>query len=419
MVVSDGQGRVAEVPGVEMAAACLNRTLLPLEQELIPLPHASVLYELPQRTPVGYVRSSKCFSAWRSGGRHRSVAVAAFLPPAHTLLYHPAYETQPGAPTLPLYAYAAVGWRDNAFWVPAVRVDADMRHDPAMFSDDSIEQGVRRLRSLYPANRLITHLIENCIQRYHCPNAQNLAIGRWECPVPVSPSCNAACLGCISKQAQDAVPSAQQRLTFTPTVEEILEYTVPHLQQAPHAMISFGQGCEGEPLLHADLLEAAIRKIREKTSKGTIHLNTNGAYPREVERLCRVGLDSVRFSMNSAQEQHYRQYSRPRDYGLDEVMESMRIARRYERWISLNYFIFPGLTDQPQEMEELLRILARYRVNCVQMRNLNIDPEYYIKELALEGLRTQPLGILNWMAAVKKQAPWIRFGYFNPAKETW
>ena len=68
--------------------------------------------------------------------------------------------------------------------------------------------------------------------------------------MPSSPACNANCIGCISFQPEEeTIVSTQDRLTFKPTAEEIIEFTVPHLETAPYPIVSFGQGCEGEPLL--------------------------------------------------------------------------------------------------------------------------------------------------------------------------
>ncbi len=76
-----------------------------------------------------------------------------------------------------------------------------------------------------------------------------ILLGRWECPVPSSPACNANCIGCISFQPEEeTIISTQDRLRFKPTAEEIVEFTVPHLETAPYPIVSFGQGCEGEPL---------------------------------------------------------------------------------------------------------------------------------------------------------------------------
>ena len=43
-------------------------------------------------------------------------------------------------------------------------------------------------------------------------------------PIPSSPNCNAACVGCLSFQPVEAgFPSTQNRITFTPTPDEIAE----------------------------------------------------------------------------------------------------------------------------------------------------------------------------------------------------
>jgi MoaA/NifB/PqqE/SkfB family radical SAM enzyme len=70
-------------------------------------------------------------------------------------------------------------------------------------------------------------------------------------------------------------------------------------KEAEDAIVSFGQGCEGEPLMQWRLLERSILKLREKTDRGTINLNTNGSFPDRVTKLCDAGLDSVRVTLNS------------------------------------------------------------------------------------------------------------------------
>ncbi len=419
LVVSDGQGSLFEIPGIEMVARRLGETLLPGPYELIPIPPGSVLLELPDRYPVGYDRTKGRMVTIKRYRGQPVIAAAAFLAPAYTQLYCAAYQPKQHAVKLPLFAYTPVGWRRDQFWVPAIRVDEDIRHDPLQFDQQLIEQGCQQMLARFPNNRLVAHLIHNCVQRYLCPNAQNFVLERWECPVPVSPSCNARCLGCISKQPQEGVTATQDRIDFVPSIDEIVEYTVPHLERAEAAMISFGQGCEGEPLLQGDLLVEAIRSIRRLTDRGTIHLNTNAGYPHVIEQLCRAGLESVRVSLNSAQPELYTRYYQPKDYTFESVLESMAILRRYNKWISLNYFIFPGLTDDPVEMEQLIKIVNDYQVDLIQMRNLNIDPDWYIRTLKLDQQVTRPIGILKWQQAIQAKAPWVRFGYYNPPKERW
>jgi hypothetical protein len=99
----------------------------------------------------------------------------------------------------------------------------------------------------------------------------NFFLGRWEPPLPTLPICNAACLGCISMQSEVVPPASQDRITFVPTAEEVTGVAVPHLNRAQRPAVSFGQGCEGEPLLQAKLLEQSVTKIRGKTDRGTIN----------------------------------------------------------------------------------------------------------------------------------------------------
>jgi len=417
LVVSDPDGRVFEIPELEMAGRSLNRLVRPSSEDLISLPHGSALFGLPGRSAIGYDRRRKRFVTLEQYRGQSVQAVGAFMAPAHSQILTAACARQAGAPRLPLFAYTAAGWHEGHFVAAGLRVDADIRQDASQFNDRLIQRQATAMLKRYPGNRLVAHLVENCVRRYSCPAAQNWVLGRWEAPIPISPSCNARCLGCISKQSGTDVPVTQDRISFTPTVGEIVEYAVPHLQQADRAIVSFGQGCEGEPLLRAGLLAETIRAIRRRTDRGMINLNTNASYPEAIERICQAGLDTIRVSLNSAQTAYYHDYYSPRDYSFAEVLKSLKIVRKYRRWISLNYFIFPGFSDHPKEMQSLVKILREYRVDFIQMRNLNIDPDWYIDRLDLHRLRTAGIGVRPWMTKIRKAVPWIRFGYYNPPRE--
>ncbi|MBI3469650.1 MAG: radical SAM protein, partial [Planctomycetes bacterium] len=296
LVYADSAGKVLDAPGMGPACRSGWRNCRVDPADLVPLPAGSELYFLPERNPVGF-RLADDAAETLDGCQ----AVAAFLPPGYSVFALAAYERLPQAPLLPLYTYSAVCWYRGKFHVPARRVEADVKHDPDQFSDRRLQQLVRRLRERHPKNRLVEHLAENCAMHYGCANAKNLFYGRWECPIPVSPTCNAMCVGCISALPDAPISPPQDRLTFVPSVREVLDIAVPHLESAPRAMISFGQGCEGEPLLQGELIGEIIRAIRHRTSRGTIHLNTNGSPPDIVAKLCADGLDSIRVSLNSAQ----------------------------------------------------------------------------------------------------------------------
>ncbi|HWR97349.1 MAG TPA: radical SAM protein, partial [Candidatus Methanoperedens sp.] len=317
------------------------------------------------------------------------------------------------SPRLPLFAYTAVGWRRGRFWVPAVRVDPDRRQDSAEFDRREIARRARALKVRHAGNRLWQHLL-GCALCSGCPAANNLVLGRWEAPLPTSPACNARCLGCLSQQpGSSGCPATQERIAFTPAVEEILEIAVPHLERAPRAVASFGQGCEGEPLLVAPLIEAAVRAIRARTARGTLNLNTNASRPAALGRILDAGLDSVRVSLNSARPELYRAYARPRGYDFETVIESMREVRRRGKFLSLNYFVFPGVTDDPAEWAAFRRLLREVRPDLIQWRNLNLDPAWYW-ETARPYSGGRPLGVAAILAKVRREFPRLRCGYYNP-----
>jgi wyosine [tRNA(Phe)-imidazoG37] synthetase (radical SAM superfamily) len=412
LLYSDGRGNIFEDTSL-YATGRSGWDALPVDAaDWIQLPPGGSLYELPGRRGIGIdVASGEmrfCEKGW---------AVAAFIPPAHTGLYLAAYETEKDAPTLPLFCYTAAGWLNEQFYVPVVRIEPDIRQEAAGYRETEIETGARHLLKSYPHNRLLKHLMENCCNTYHCPAARNLSLGRWECPVPVSPACNANCIGCISFQPQEeSIHSTQDRLTFRPTAEEIVEFTVPHLQTAPFPIVSFGQGCEGEPLLMWETIRDAIVEIRKHTGRGSININTNGSRPASVQALCDAGLNSIRVSMNSARKHVYEAYYRPNNYVFEDIVESLRVMRKAGGWSSINYFVFPGMTDSMEEYEALRELIRSTGLNMIQWRNFNIDPDWYLGKTGHTETGTA-MGIRSLMNLIREEFPLLKFGYFNPPME--
>jgi pyruvate-formate lyase-activating enzyme len=301
--------------------------------------------------------------------------------------------------------------------VPAVRIEPDIRQECSGYEQAAIDRGTSNLLEAYPHNRLVKHLMENCCQTYQCPAARNFALGRWECPVPASPACNANCVGCISLQPdEEPIVSTQDRLQFKPTPEEIVEFTVPHLESAPYPIISFGQGCEGEPLLMWETIREAILEIRKHTAKGSININTNGSKPDAIKALCEAGLNSIRVSTNSARREIYMPYYRPNNYDFDDIIESLKIVHAYGGWTSINYFVFPGMTDSVAEYEALRKLIQTTGLNMIQWRNFNIDPDWYLGKIGVADTG-ECLGVHQLQQLIREEFPNLRFGYFNPPIE--
>lgn len=412
LLYSDGNGNIFEDETLYAVGRSGWDAYPVAPEDWMALPEGGNLYELPGRRGIGIdVKTGEmrlCEKGW---------AVAAFIPPAHTTLFLSAYETLPDGPTLPLFCYTAAGWHNDEFYVTALRIERDVRQEAAGYDDVAIAFGSAQLAAAYPNNRLVQHLMHTCCNTYHCPAARNLSLGRWECPIPVSPACNANCIGCVSFQPEDeTITSPQDRLTFKPTAEEIVEFTVPHLQTAPFPIVSFGQGCEGEPLLMWETIREAIIEIRKHTPRGSININTNGSKPDAVEALCKAGLNSIRVSTNSARSEIYTPYYRPNNYVFDDIIDSLKVMRKFGGWSSINYFVFPGITDCEAEYEALRKLILDTKLSMIQWRNFNIDPDWYMGKIGV--LDTgECLGMRQLQELIQEEFPALKFGYFNPPIE--
>jgi len=419
-VIADEKGEVFEHPELLLAGMNGMSVRRPAADELIPLPQGSRLFTIPATPPIGFDRrSGKQVTLERlpkSWGGGRAQAVSAFVTPAFTRTLLPAAEFSRKRQELTLWSYTAVGWcvEEECFYVAAVRVDRNQQWQPEHFDDRQLEPLVRKRVAATPDNRLIEQL-SRCALDYHCFAAKNLFFARWEAPLPCSPTCNARCVGCISKQeAPDCCPSSQERLTFVPTVKELCEVAVPHLQEAENAIVSFGQGCEGDPILQADTIAAAVREMRQQTTRGTINFNSNASLPAAIDQLAEAGIDSIRISLNSVQERFYNAYYRPQGYRFADVIESIHRAKSNGLFTMLNYLVFPGLNDREDEIDRLLELLEAAQVDMIQMRNLSIDPHLYWNAMNVAG---PGIGMKRMLDRIKSKVPRIQFGYFNRTKE--
>jgi len=417
LVFSDPEGRILDHPHLKLAGRSGDQMVRPLPSELVPLPMGSQLFILPGRIPIGWDEGKGSFmlSERMEMGRKEMACtpVAAFLPPGYVRTLLPATQLMAKAPTLPLWAYSSVGWKDGRFWATGLLIDPNPHWHPKYFGNDRLlSRKIDQVLKKNIENRLLLQL-SRCALEYHCFAAKNVFFQRWECPLPTSPSCNADCMGCISLQPSECCPASQERIQFVPTVQEVLDVALPHLEKAEDGIVSFGQGCEGEPLMQWQLLEKSIQKLREKTNRGTVNLNTNGSFPKRVRRLCEVGLDSIRVTLNSPHPDYYRRYHRPRGYAYKEIEDSLMVAKEKGVYTSINLLVFPGFTDREAEVAGLIALIKRTRVDLIQMRNLNIDPDLYLKEMG----RGEGMGISRMIETLKREFPSLQFGYFNRTKE--
>lgn len=90
--------------------------------------------------------------------------------------------------------------------------------------------------------------------------------------------------------------------------------------------------------------------------------------------------------------------------------------RTYGGWTSINYFVFPGLTDSIEEYEALRRLINETGLCMIQWRNFNIDPDWYMGKIGITETG-ECLGIKQMMKLIREEFPDLKFGYFNPSME--
>ncbi len=359
----------------------------PRTEELIPAPNGTVEMILPGRRALT-----------TQGALPKKYALAAVLPAGYTRLLVPAYEKEPGAPVLPLFGYTFACVVNDELYVAAMKTDESEDWQPRYFAEGELERILEDRLAGDPRNRVLAQ-VALCSREYGCFTAQNVFLERGEAALPVSPKCNARCVGCISEQEPETgLESPQERILYETDAEDLARIGVHHLERVDDGIVSFGQGCEGEPLLRSITIASAIEKIRAARENGTINLNTNGSMPSALARCIDAGLQAVRVSLNSFRPHAYAAYYRPIGYQLDDVLESIRVAVQRGLRVSLNLLTHPGVTDDEEEVAAMTEFLRDVPVTMIQTRTLNIDPEWYFNAV---GRPLNPLGMRYAIEAIR------------------
>jgi pyruvate-formate lyase-activating enzyme len=422
LLFADSRGVVYDHPELLAAARAGDDVVRPRERA-VPLPEGARLCLLPGRRPVGFDPATGARVVLREArvGRRRFVphAVGATLPPGWTRTLLPAADRPPlgaaAAPTLPQWAYTAAALGPDGPVAFALRTDRRRHWSVATHSTGELPRLVAE--RVGDGGNPVWRQLARCALEWCCFTAQNTFYARDEGAIPASAGCNARCVGCLSEQPEGMPPASHERIRRPPTAEEMAEVAIAHLTRARgKVIVSFGQGCEGEPLTRWREVAAAIRAARARTSRGSINVNTNGSLPGALAALFDAGLDACRVSLNSASEDLYAAYYQPVGYRFADVVRSMRVAKERGGYLALNLLTFPGVTDREEEAARLCRLVAEVGADQVQTRSLAIDPDVYLAIARERGGRGRPIGVRGLVAELKRARPGLVVGNFARAK---
>lgn len=369
--------------------------------EVMPLPDNAKLVHLPGRQLI----------AMDDVGRPVEVEgvipVAAVLPLGYMrTLLPPSTWTGKGTP-LPLFGYTAVAEHGGEVVIAATQSDDHAAWMDRTETPEQILEAYERVAKALPGNRIVGQLRE-CAVDNRCMTARNTLFGCYEGALPASPACNADCLGCISLQPRE-VPSPQERMGYAPTAEELCDVASWHIDHGGE-IVSFGQGCEGEPLTRGDVIVRATEMIAKKWPNATIHVNTNGSKPDTLRKMIDAGLTSVRISAISFTDPVFRPYYRPVGYGLDQVVQSGMEMSRSGGQVCLNLLTFPGITDCNEELDATIQACRTMGVHQIQMRTLNVDHDWLVSLLPEMG---SGLGMAAAVARLGVELPDLKMGNFT------
>lgn len=408
LLLSDNNGNIYEQPQYLSVARSGEYLFVPNISDFIMLPEESKLFFIPESLPLGYGNGKFKITQVNDG-----LCVAAFLPPGYLRLYLPAYERSKKR-YLPFYGYSHVASYNKEFMVAALKVDDDSTWNPANYDfTTNFLAMVTPVVEKYGNNRIIKQL-SKCALEYNCTAAKNFFMGQYEAPIPTATTCNSSCLGCISHNKK-GLTTPQKRLNYTVSVDDIVEVALLHNDRAEDSIISFGQGCEGDPIMEADTIVKAIKIIKKKCPGLTINFNSNCSIPENVEKLIEAGLDSIRLTIFSFNEILYNQYHKPTNYKFEDVLKSLSLISSSNIFSSINLLVFPGVTDRQNEVRSLQNALDTYRIDMIQWRNLNIDPFLLLENIQLES--DEVLGLKNLLKLIKKTHKNLFYGYFNRPKK--
>jgi pyruvate-formate lyase-activating enzyme len=405
LLISDDKGRVMEHPYL-LATLRSGEELIAAQGRPISLPSAGKLVHLPGRLPVGIHPQTRQMELVRG-----YQAVGALLPPGYTRTFLPG-EVKGDGPILPQWAYTAAAWLDGRAVTWAMHTDRRKHWTPARFSTPEVKKLVKAHRARFPENKVLKQL-EVCALVYRCFTSQNVFYARDEGAIPASTFCNAHCVGCISDQPDDGPEASHERMADGPAARDMAEVALWHFEHAPgRTMVSFGQGCEGEPLTRWKIVAEAIQLIRAETQKGSININTNGSLTAGLAALYDAGLDAIRVSLNSACADLYEAYYKPEKYSWADVEASIALSRDRGAYVALNLLLFPGVTDRRGEVDALKRLVKKYKVDQVQTRSLCIDPLQYLEVAHDRGGGGAAIGVQKLMHELLAARPGLVIGNF-------
>ena len=390
---SDRSGRV--FVSADYGATALDGETPAALDRAIPLPPDAELVPLADRAAVGIDRRGQP----RPLGPSRW-ALAAILRPGHLRTHLPACD--PAADVTPLepLPYAAVA-ADQAGEIVVAAVAPVHAPVPPGPADDLAALITERLRS-EPSNRLLRQLAR-CAREYTCPAARNAFLGRGECALPI---------GATSNDQAGPIVALRRRDERAPTEPAAMRATAADVAVVANAhfraggtSVSFGQACEGDPLVLARTIAEAVG-LMTRPDRTEIVIRTNGSSAAALGRVADAGIDHVIVALASVHGPTYERVHAPIGHRWTDVRASLREAASRKLALTIELLSLPGLTDRDTEASALVALLGELPAGTALLPvDLAADPYALLARLPKDG---DTVGIAALLERLRADAAHVR-----------
>ena len=336
MLFADDQGRIYDHPDYLMVGRSAGPDRPPnrigpdrtARDEPVVLPAQMPPRRAGPRIPDGRLRSQG--RNWGEG-RPNAGPWPRFSNRGYVRTLLPAAEgRREGLRAAPVGVFGGGGFLDGKYVAGAFRVEDNPHWDPRNFDDRKMMPKTGRVAWRATGTIRSFSIWPTAATHNHCFAAKNLFLERWGSAFAGQQNMQRPLPRVPFRSAQRVLPGPRMRGSiFARPRRQIVDVAAPHLENAPDSIVSFGQGCEGEPLTEAPLIEEAIVEIRNRTKKGTVNLNTNGSLPPGGGKTRgRGGWIPIRVSLNSARPEIYRAYVRPNGFDITDIEQNASFVRR-------------------------------------------------------------------------------------------
>ena len=90
---------------------------------------------------------------------------------------------------------------------------------------------------------------------------------------------------------------------------------------------------------------------------------------------------------------------------------SISLSKSLGLYTMVNYLVFPGISDQEEEIAALMGLVQKTGLHFLHLKNLCIDPQLYLEKMPKAN--SPAVGVKEMVSRLDREFPDLQLGYFN------